>query len=40
MVSVYAAVEAAMARISAALAEIDERRRSAAAELEAAWARL
>ena len=40
MVSVYAAVPAAMARIDAALAEMDERGRSAAAELEAAWAGL
>ncbi len=40
MVSVYAAVEASMAGIDAALAEMDERGRSAAAELEAAWARL
>jgi argininosuccinate lyase len=40
MASVYAAVQAAMARIDAALAEIDQRGRSADAELEAAWARL
>jgi argininosuccinate lyase len=40
MVSVYAAVQAAMARIDAALAEIDERGRSASAGLEAAWTRL
>lgn len=40
MVSVYDAVAAAMARIDAAVAEMDERGRSAAAELEAAWTRL
>ena len=40
MASVYDAVAAAMARIDAALAEMDERGRSAAAELGAAWARL
>ena len=40
MASVYAAVAAAMARIDAAVAEMDERGRSAAAELGAAWARL
>ena len=40
MASVYGAVAAAMARIDAAVAEMDERGRSAAAELGAAWARL
>jgi argininosuccinate lyase len=40
MASVYAAVAAAMARIDAAIAEMDERGRSAAAELRAAWDRL
>jgi len=38
MESVYGAVMAAMARIDAALAQMDERGRSAAAELGAAWA--
>jgi argininosuccinate lyase len=40
MNSVYGAVTAALARIDAAVAEMDERGRSAAAELGAAWARL
>ncbi|MFI5368867.1 MAG: lyase family protein [Spirochaetia bacterium] len=40
MESVYAAVQAAMSRIAAAIAEMDERGRSAAAELEAAWTKL
>ena len=40
MASVYSAVVTAMARIDAAVAEMDERGRSAAAELGAAWARL
>jgi argininosuccinate lyase len=40
MASVYTAVQTAMARIDAALEEIDERGRSATADLEAAWAAL
>ena len=40
MASVYDAIAAAMSRIDAAVVEMDERGRSAAAELEAAWARL
>ncbi len=40
MASVYDAIAAAMARIDAAVAEMDERGRSAAAELDGAWARL
>lgn len=40
MASVYDAIAAAMARIDAAVVEMDERGRSAAAELAAAWDRL
>jgi len=37
MVTVYAAIQTAMARIEEALAQMDERGRSAKAELDAAW---
>jgi hypothetical protein len=40
MESVYAAVKAALSRIEAAIAEMDERGRAAGAELEAAWTEL